>query len=91
MKVSAAEWFESIMKMCKVMESLGWTYTAEGPASAEKISEFEKETGCQIPDEYKELMNTRNGLALLRHLQLMIVISVCICLKKQEKTKRDSE
>ncbi len=54
MKISASEWYEDILKMCKVMESLGWTYSVEGPASAEEISEFEKKTGCQIPDEYKE-------------------------------------
>ena len=64
MKVSAAEWYEDIMKMCKVMQSLGWTYTAEGPASAEKISEFEKETGCQIPDEYKEWLGLTASLTI---------------------------
>ena len=58
------EWYDSIIKMCKVTESLGWSYTEAGPASDEDIAAFEEENDCTIPDEYKEWLKLTGELII---------------------------
>lgn len=48
------EWYDSFLKLCKVLEALGCSYQFEEPATEEEITEFEQKTGFTLPDDYKE-------------------------------------
>lgn len=48
------EWYDSFLKMCKVLEALGCSYHFEESASEEEIIKCEQKIGFTLPDDYKE-------------------------------------
>ena len=62
------EWYDSFLKLCKVLESLGCSYQFEEPATEEEIIECEQKIGFTLPNDYKEWLK----------------LTKCICMKNYD-------